>query len=354
MTRLLVVDDRQESLYMLQVLLSANGFEVELASNGAEALERARRAPPDLIISDILMPVMDGFALCRARKEDERLKDIPFVFYTAAYTGPKDEDFGLSLGAARFIAKPVEPDKLLTLVQETIETHEAGKLAAPREPMEEARYYKEYNAALIRKLEDKVLQLEEANRALELDIAERKQAEVRLRKLNRVYAVLSEINQAIVRIREPRALFDQVCRIAIEIGGFRMAWIDLVDESSRQVQVVAHAGGTEAYMEQAGITLRGEPAAYCPIQNALCDGQRVVCNTIELVAPCQVIAFRLGVRSTAAFPLLVFGRIRGTMNFHSDESDFFDKEEIKLLDELAMDISFSMGFYRRRSRAQAG
>ncbi len=183
MSRLLIVDDKQENLYMLQVLLSANGFQVELAANGAEALERARRAPPDLIISDILMPVMDGFALCRAWKEDARLKHIPFVFYTATYTDPKDEDFALSLGAERFIVKPLEPDKFLALLLNTIETHKASQPAAPTQPAEEATYYKEYNAALIRKLEDKMLQLAEANRILERDIVEIKRAEEERRRL---------------------------------------------------------------------------------------------------------------------------------------------------------------------------
>jgi signal transduction histidine kinase/CheY-like chemotaxis protein len=177
MSTLLVVDDNEQNLYMLQVLLSANGFQVEQASSGAEALERARRAPPDMIISDILMPVMDGFALCRSCKGDERLKNIPFVFYTATYTDPKDEDFALSLGADRFIIKPVEPDKFLALLWETIKNYEADKPVALRQPVEEAEYYKEYNAALIRKLEDKMLQLQEANRILECDITERKRAE---------------------------------------------------------------------------------------------------------------------------------------------------------------------------------
>ena len=183
MSRLLIVDDSPQNLYMLQVLLSTNGFQVELASNGAEALERARRAPPDMIISDILMPVMDGFALCRSWKADERLKNIPFVFYTATYTDPKDEDFGLSLGADRFITKPFEPDKLLALLRETMNNREAGEPIARRQPVEEVEYYENYNAALIRKLEDKMLQLEEANRVLESDITERKLAEAEHAKL---------------------------------------------------------------------------------------------------------------------------------------------------------------------------
>ena len=185
MSTLLIVDDNQQNLYLLQVLLSANGFQVELAANGAEALEKARRAPPDMIISDILMPVMDGFSLCRAWKEDERLKNIPFVFYTATYTDPKDEEFALSLGADRFIIKPVEPDRFLALLSETWNNYEAHKRVGPPPPVEEAEHYKEYNAVLIRKLEDKMLQLEEANRILERDITERVRAEAERLEMER-------------------------------------------------------------------------------------------------------------------------------------------------------------------------
>jgi len=192
MNTLLVVDDNQQDLYLLQVLLSAKGFKVDLASNGAEALEKARRAPPDMIITDILMPVMDGFSLCRVWKEDERLKNIPFVFYTATYTDPKDEEFALSLGADRFIIKPVEPDKFLDLLWETWNNYKAGKPVVLPPSVEEAEYYKEYNEVLIRKLEAKMLQLEESNRALERDIEQRKRTEEVLRESEGKYRTLIE------------------------------------------------------------------------------------------------------------------------------------------------------------------
>ncbi len=213
---------KSKNVYLLQVLLSANGFELEIASNGAEALELARRAPPDMVVSDILMPVMDGFALCRAWKADERLKDIPFVFYTATYTDPKDEAFALSLGADRFIVKPAEPDKFLALLQETIRINTTSKPAAPHEPMlDETEYYKEYNATLIRKLEDKVLQLEQANSALELDIAERKQAEEALRESQKRVALLASLLE---RSSQP---FAQAYPDG-HVGLFNAAFLDLI------------------------------------------------------------------------------------------------------------------------------
>jgi signal transduction histidine kinase len=183
MIRALIADDDQQHLYMLQVLLSANGFRVETAANGAEALERAVQAPPDIMISDILMPVMDGYSLCRAWRKHERLKDVPFVFLTATYTDPKDEALALSLGADRFIIKPIEPERLLAALQEIRATFVAGRPTGVQPPVEEATFYREYNAALIRKLEDKMLQLEQANHDLARDFAERERAEAERQKL---------------------------------------------------------------------------------------------------------------------------------------------------------------------------
>ena len=107
----------------LEVLLKSNGYEVEQASNGIEALEIARKNPPEMVISDILMPGMDGFSLCRAWKADEQLKNIPFIYYTATYTDPKDEKFAMSLGAEKFIVKPMEPDAFLAIIKEIIQSH---------------------------------------------------------------------------------------------------------------------------------------------------------------------------------------------------------------------------------------
>ncbi len=181
MKKILVVDDNQQNLYFLKVLLSANGFEVEMASNGEEALSLARKSPPYMIVSDILMPLMDGYALCKVWREDVTLKNIPFIFYSATYTGQKDQEFALKLGADRFIVKPVEPDTFMSIIIATEKEFEAGTLVNAKPPIETETYYKEYNEVLIHKLEDKMYQLEETNRALEIDIAARKKTEEDLR-----------------------------------------------------------------------------------------------------------------------------------------------------------------------------
>ena len=220
MRTILIVDDNQQNLYLLQALLSANSFHVEQASNGAEALEKARCGPPDIVVSDILMPVMDGFALCRAWRRDDRLKNIPFVFYTATYTNPKDEKFALSLGADRFIIKPAEPDEFLAVIYETIKKHEVNKPIASSQLAEETEYYKEYNAALIRKLEDKMLQLEEANRVLERDIAEREKANYRREFAMRVLAEINRNNDIPLLIGNILHLFKEHTKI--EAVGIRL------------------------------------------------------------------------------------------------------------------------------------
>ncbi len=167
MTKILFVDDLETNRYLLRTVLTASGYEMLEASNGVEALDLARRERPDLILSDILMPQMDGFTLCRECQRDETLRAIPFVFYTATYTDPRDEELALSLGAARFITKPIENEEFLAILREVLENHEQGRLPAGHSTLEEETvFYRLYNEALVRKLEDKMLDLEKSNRAL--------------------------------------------------------------------------------------------------------------------------------------------------------------------------------------------
>ncbi|MCE1253215.1 MAG: response regulator [Anaerolineae bacterium] len=203
MRKILIVDDNAQNLYMLEVLLKTHDFEVQSASNGLIALDLARSQTPDMIISDILMPSMDGFSLCHACKADETLRNIPFVFYTATYTEPKDETFAYNLGADRFIVKPVAPDELLNLLQEVFENSQNQSQAAPlQNHSKESQYYKEYNEVLISKLEDKMMQLERANK-----------------RMTSLYQASCEL----VTYKSPADLVNSVLQAMVKTAGYQQA-----------------------------------------------------------------------------------------------------------------------------------
>ncbi len=160
MTNVLIVDDNSQNIYMLETILKGKGYQVSSAKNGAEALAVAEKNPPDLIVTDILMPVMDGFKLCQVWKSNERLKHIPLIFYTATYTDTKDEKFALSLGADRFLVKPQKPDVLLKVFAEVLEDVMKRGPTRSAEGKTDVEILQGYNEVLFRKLQRKVTQLE--------------------------------------------------------------------------------------------------------------------------------------------------------------------------------------------------
>ena len=117
---ILIAFEREAELSALEQLLAGRGHRVVRSGNGLAALDAARREPPHAIVSDIVLPRMDGFALCRKWKQDERLQAIPFVFYTRRHDDPKYERFALELGAERFLARSVPPETLVTALDELL------------------------------------------------------------------------------------------------------------------------------------------------------------------------------------------------------------------------------------------
>ncbi|MCL2790086.1 MAG: response regulator [Desulfobulbus sp.] len=165
--RILIVDDHEEHRYFAEVLLKGNGYAVHSAINGAEALIQLDSMEFDLIVSDILMPVMDGFELCRTVKRDEKWCRIPFVIYTATYIGPQDEMLAMKIGADHFLVKPCEPEDLLAVVREALAAHSSPSDSLP-DLIPDEQVLKLYNERLVRKLEEKMLQLEAETKALRM------------------------------------------------------------------------------------------------------------------------------------------------------------------------------------------
>jgi len=479
----LIVDDRDENRALLGALLRGHGWQVLEAQHGAEALEVARRSPPDVVISDLLMPVMDGYTLLRHWKEDERLRHVPFIVITATYTDARDEQLARDLGADEFIVgKPIEAESFLARLQDALTRVVREGAAEPRQPVADTgTILHQYNATLVRKLEQKQMDLqalleqsrageaslrqaearasalfrggpaamaittldggrivdvndrfcqfagvsreeavgatvfdlglwadpEERRRLVEavqahgevrdvqvslrrrtgetrdvllsmarvglpgereplligmfIDTTERTLAERRIQHLNRVHAVLSAINETIVREGDPQVLLARACEIAVAEGRFSMAWIGLADEPGTGIRIAAHAGATA---EALGIIERLVCAdtahGGCAFTHqALATGEPAICNDIEtdpLAASWRADALVRGYHAMASFPLKAGDRVIGLFNLYASEAGFFDADERRLLGELAADISFALEAHRRereRQRAEA-
>ena len=123
----LVVDDNPINLNLFKVILERKGFEVITAANGEDALQKLHNDQVDIIVSDILMPIMDGFHLLQECKSNAKLQDIPFAFVTGAFLDAKDEELALKLGVQAFIRKPVEPDNFARTLEEILVRKPAPK-----------------------------------------------------------------------------------------------------------------------------------------------------------------------------------------------------------------------------------
>ena len=187
------MDDRENNLMLVEDLLTGEGYNVISAVNGKDALEKLQAEREiDLIISDILMPVMDGFMFCENVKRDEKLRNIPFVFSTASFIEEKDEVLALKLGAKKFIRKPFEPSEFLELVQELLKDVDNGKIKRQEISLKNGNEVNRlYNERLVEKLEKKVL-------ALENEITERKQAEEALQRSSSLLSSVIESPENII------------------------------------------------------------------------------------------------------------------------------------------------------------
>lgn len=159
---ILVVEDTPNVLELLDVTLRFKGYPVVTARNGQEALEKIARERPAIVITDILMPKMDGYSLAHTLRNDPRWLSIPIIFISATYVTPEDKVFALNLGAVRFLEKPIDTEEFLLTVAEILTM---GVPTMPR-PMDDAAFYAGYRERLEAKLRHKNTQITRTERLL--------------------------------------------------------------------------------------------------------------------------------------------------------------------------------------------
>ena len=343
--RVLIVDDREDNRYLLRMLMQGHGFEVEEAVHGQQALEHARARAPDLVISDLLMPVMDGYSLLREWKADAALHGIPFMVYTATYTETKDAKLAMDMGADAFLVKPAEPDVFIDRVRDVM-AKAAQQPAAARVPvLSGSSMLKIYNEVLVHKLEQRSLELEQ--RLLELDAAHQQ-----ILRLNRLYAALSETNQAIVHTRTREELFERLCRIAVERGGLSMAWVGLLDAQTGEVVPVARCGAAPDWFVRLA-PMRVQGPARVPVELALSLRKPYISNDLLADPQLRLIHHDLlqhGFLSGACFPLTVENELAGSLTLFAAEKDFFDTERLNLVTEMVSDVCFALSNFEKEAR----
>ncbi len=188
------------------------------------------------------------------------------------------------------------------------------------------------------------------------DITERRRSEREIVRLNRLYGVLSRTGQAMVRAQSRRALLDEACRIAVQVGGFRLAWVGEVVPATRLLRPVAVFGEPRDYADATRISADDVPEGRGPTGSAFREGRTVVCRDIgrePQMAPWRSAALDAGLRSSAAFPLRVAGNVRAVFTVYSSDVGWFADEEVHLLEELTANISYAVEALEREDQQRA-
>lgn len=191
---LLLVEDNLDILNLLNTTLTFKGYRVVTSRNGHEALESIARERPAVIITDILMPQMDGFSLVHHLRLNPETRDIPIIFLSATYVTPEDKSFAMTLGVIQFIEKPVNFEEFLPALEKLV----AMDFKSTQTPLDESQFYSEYRKRLETKLIQKNTQITRAERLMDTLPEEEKPA------------FLISLHQSINERQEIKHLLDEI------------------------------------------------------------------------------------------------------------------------------------------------
>ncbi len=191
------------------------------------------------------------------------------------------------------------------------------------------------------------------------DVTAERNVERKLARMNRVYAVLTQVNDAILRAGEPRLLLETVCRIVVDSGVYRLAYVAVLDERTGELRPQAHAGVLDILARQIRISARDEPEGRGAVGTALREGRPVVIHDAlgdPRLAPWRAVLLELRARALAALPIRVEGRPWGVLAVYSADAGVFDQEEVGLLERVTANLSLALERFEdaeRRRQAEA-
>lgn len=340
--KILAIDDNFDNLIIIQALVSDvfPTADVLLATSGKEGLILAEKEDPDVILVDVVMPGMDGFEVCEKLKSNQLTCDIPVIFITALKGDKESRIHGLEVGAEAFLAKPIDETELVAQIRAMAKIKKAN--------IEK----KNQNIQLAYLVANRTLELNETHYAtlnlledLKTENEERRKAEKNLQRVARLYAIHSQINQSIIKSNNKDELFKSICRVTVEFGKFRMAWVGLVDETDKKLRPFTFAGWNEGYVEHLLVTADATINSNGPTGRAILTGKLTFCNDIEndpVMLPWRDEALKRGYQSSIAVPLKCREKAIGALTLYASEKEFITDDEKKLLKEISEDISFGL------------
>ena len=176
------------------------------------------------------------------------------------------------------------------------------------------------------------------------DISARRQAENTILRLNRLYAVLSALNHAILHTNDREFIFREVCRVAVELGGFRLAWVGIVDKETGLVKVAA-ANGETGYLDGIRMSM-GDPKvdSMGPTRTSIRNGTYYICNEFldRDTCPWQERAHAHGFYASASVAIKHAGEVVGALTIYGNEKNYFDSQQVELLKQMGSDLSFAL------------
>jgi CheY-like chemotaxis protein len=196
---ILVVEDTAQIRELLEVTLQFEGYPVVTAKNGEEALRKIAEEKPALIITDLMMPKMDGFGMVYRLRGDEKTRNIPIVILSATYVTKEDRDFALSLGVAKFIEKPLDTPEFLLTIGEIM----ASEPSPTTPQLEKKDFYRGYRERLESKLQEKKMQIGRIERLLQsLDERQKGSFEALLREAKMHQdEIVRELNETAIALK---------------------------------------------------------------------------------------------------------------------------------------------------------
>jgi PAS domain S-box-containing protein len=305
--RILYVDDESGLLEIGKMFLEQSGdFRVTTALSAHEAVRLLKEENFDAIISDYQMPGMDGIQfLVEVRKH---FGPIPFILFTGR-------------GREEVVIQAINNG---------------------------ANFY-------LQKGGDATAQFAELRHKI-LAAVKHRQADAQVTTLNRLYAVLSATNRAIIRIPDKTDLLGEICQIAVDNGGFTMVWAGIANPVNRLIEPIAVYGLSDGYLGQIRISMEDGPGDQGPTSIAFREGKPTVCNDIATDERMKAVwepARKRGFRSLAAFPFALGTKYAGVITFYASATGFFTDQIVRLLDEQSHDISFAFTTFEHEEQRRS-